>query len=758
MTIDVLTKLVQITGLDLFKTQDAFAKALIAAKISEDVETVLKRLLAKYESISNRSADIHTETKTVIRAAYEMVTREEPFWDKVAGVIMGAYYASLVAKNIGDEAFELNSKKLIEDELLFSDFAKYYSDAALAKLKAATNPNYDYGLTYAGIKLLTTRYTIHSKDGLPLEPIQTMYMRIAMFLAIPEKTEDERVKVAIDIYHAIASQQVSLATPILSNSRKPLHQMSSCFVEVVPDSLLGIYNCLTDFAQVSKHGGGMGIYIGKVRALGSDIRGFKGAAGGVIRWAKLFNDTAIAVDQLGMRQGAVAVYLDIWHKDVLDFMQVRTNNGDDRLKAHDIFPALCIPNHFWDLAERDRDADWHLFCPHEIQQVMGFNLEDTYGDEWLDKYNQCIANEKLSRKVVKVKEVLRLIIKSAVETGTPFIFNRDLVNEANPLKHKGIIYSSNLCTEIAQNMRESAAFDDAELHSESDLAGIRYNPGEIVVCNLASLVLGNINVSDKQSLRHLVRTTVRLLDNVVDLNRYPLAVSKLSHSLTRSLGIGVSGYHHLLCKEGLKWESEEHLKFNDDLFEHISYYAIEASKDLVAEIGRDSFPQFEGSDWHNGSFFTRRSLSSHDDLDWDTLKHEVASKGMRNAYLMAVAPTSSTSIITGTTAGIDPIMNAYYIEEKKGEMLPRVAPDLSIENVWLYKSAHLIDQNWSIRAAGLRQRYIDQAQSLNLYVTHSHKFSDILNYYLNAYKCGVKTIYYVRSKSLEVEECVACAS
>lgn len=264
----------------------------------------------------------------------------------------------------------------------------------------------------------------------------------------------------------LSRMEVTMATPTMSNARKPYHQLSSCFVDTVPDSLDGIYRSLDNFAKVSKFGGGMGMYFGKVRAAGSTIRGFQGAAGGVIRWIRLVNDTAVAVDQLGMRQGAVAVYLDAWHRDLPEFLQLRTNNGDDRMKAHDVFPAVCYPDLFWRLAEENIDAPWHLMCPHEILTVKGYALEDYWGTEWEKRYLDCVNDPRIEKRSVTVKDIVRLVLRSAVETGTPFAFNRDSVNRMNPNGHTGMIYCSNLCTEIAQNMAPIEHIS-TEVHTEN---------------------------------------------------------------------------------------------------------------------------------------------------------------------------------------------------------------------------------------------------------------------------------------------------
>ena len=595
------------------------------------------------------------------------------------------------------------------------------------------------------------RYVIHDFDGTLLETPQEMFLGIAMHLA---RNEKDRMRWVKAFYDMLSLLKVTVATPTLSNSRKPYHQLSSCFIDTVPDSLDGIYRSIDNFAKVSKFGGGMGLYFGKVRATGAPIRGFQGAAGGVIRWIKLVNDTAVAVDQLGMRQGAVAVYLDVWHKDLPEFLQLRTNNGDDRMKAHDVFPAVCYPDLFWRLARDNINAPWYMMCPHEIYTVKGYRLEDSFGADWENKYYDCVNDDRIAKRVIPVKEVVRLILKSAVETGTPFCFNRDHVNRMNPNPHKGMIYCSNLCTEIAQNM---SAIDlisrTVRVENGEEVVVQVTRPGEFVVCNLASLVLGNIDVNDGEELRGIVRTAVRALDNVIDLNFYPVEYAKINNKKYRPIGLGVSGYHHMLAKNGIKWESEEHIAFADRVFEDINYAAVEASCDLAAEKG--SYLYFEGSDWQNGDYFEKRGYTSE---RWAKLRDKVRVAGMRNSYLIAVAPTSSTSIIAGTTAGLDPVMKKFFFEEKKGAMIPRVAPELSPATYWLYKNAHLIDQSYTVRAAGVRQRHVDQAQSLNLYITNDFTMRQVLGLYISAWEEGVKTVYYIRSKSLEVEECESCSS
>jgi len=391
---------------------------------------------------------------------------------------------------------------------------------------------------------------------------------------------------------------------------------------------------------------------------------------------------------------------------------------------------------------------------YEILKTKGYALEDFYGEEWEKRYKDCVADSRINKREIPIKELVRLILKSAVETGTPFAFNRDHANKTNPNPHKGMIYCSNLCTEISQNMSE-IKHKSIEIKTEDGdtLVVTTTIPGDFVVCNLASLVLGNIDLNDEKEIDTIVSSAVRALDNVIDLNFYPIPYAQITNSRYRSIGLGASGYHHALAKNGIAWESEEHLNFADKVFERINYAAIKASSQIAKEKG--SYSYFEGSDWQTGEYFKKRNYV---DEKWKALAEEVKSNGMRNAYLLAVAPTSSTSIIAGTTAGVDPIMNKYFLEEKKGSLMPRVAPSLSPETYWLYKNAHNIEQGWSIRAAGLRQRHIDQAQSVNLYITNEFTFSKVLSLYVKAWEEGVKSIYYVRSRSLEVEECESCSS
>lgn len=739
------------------ESSDASRLDACLARIQKDFPDepyALSALAVKFKSFVKPDMPIDERLASLTRAAVELTCQEAPKWEFIAARLLSFSFRRQLAIDCAERGIETFYDKvrwLTDQDLYGSYILERYTRAEIEQASGFIAPERDELFTYSGLDLLIKRYVITTRRHVSIESPQEMFLGIALHLAMEEKTD--RMGWVRRFYDMLSKLEVTMATPTMSNARKPHHQLSSCFIDTVPDSLEGIYRSIDNFAQVSKFGGGMGMYLGKVRATGGTIRGFEGAAGGVIRWIRIINDTAVAVDQLGMRAGAAAVYLDAWHKDLPEFLQLRTNNGDDRMKAHDVFPAVCYPDLFWRMAGEDMNQDWHLMCPHDILVVKGYALEDYFGEEWEKRYLDCVADPRIPKRTMTIKDIVRLVLKSAVETGTPFTFNRDIVNRANPNPHAGIVYCSNLCTEIAQNMAPVESVSVETRTAEGDTVVVSTTrPGDFVVCNLASLSLGRLAVEDEDALRDVVRAAVRALDNVIDLNFYALEYARITNKRYRSIGLGVSGYHHMLAKRGIRWESDEHLSFADEVFERINRCAVEASADLAAEKG--SYAVFEGSDWQTGAYFDKRG---YDSAPWAAVR-EKAAAGMRNAYLMAVAPTSSTSILSGTTPGIDPIMRRFFLEEKKGGMLPRVAPELSPATYWLYKPAHLIDQTWSVRASGIRQRHVDQAQSMNLYITNDYTMRQVFDLYYEAWKAGVKTVYYVRSKSLEVEECESCAS
>ncbi|HEU5141044.1 MAG TPA: ribonucleoside-diphosphate reductase subunit alpha [Bacillales bacterium] len=684
----------------------------------------------------------------LIRTASEKTSVEEPNWQFVAARLHLNVLYREAAKNRGCSEQGYGSfydliVRLTEDGRYGGYILEHYSPAEIEELDYYIQPERDELFHYLGVKTLTDRYLIRGLDNETLELPQELFMGVAMHLAMKEI---DKLKWAKRFYNVLSRLEMTVATPTLNTARKPDPQLSSCFIDTVDDDLWNIYNVNQSFAQVSKRGGGQGIYVGKVRSRGSDIRGFHDVAGGVIPWIKNYNNTALAVDQLGVRRGAAAIYLDIWHGDILDFLNLKTNNGDDRMKAHDIFPGVCIPDVFMETV-KERGI-WYLFDPHEVRKKKGWSLEDFYGDEFRKRYLDCVDDPEVGKTEIPAIDIMKRLLASCFETGTPFLFFRDTVNNANPNKHKGMIYSSNLCTEICQNMSPTR---HVETTHEDHRITMKLEAGDFVVCNLSSLNLGRVH--SKEDIERVVTCQIRMMDNVIDLNEYPVKQAEITNKRYRAVGLGTSGYHQMLAQLGVAWESEEHLRVAEDLYEWMNYCAVKASNQLAAEKGAYSY--FEGSEWQSGEYF---QLRGYDDEKWRELQKEVRKHGIRNAYLFAIAPTSSTSLIAGSTAGIDPVFKKFFIEEKKNAIIPQTAPNLNEKTMWYYKEAHQIDQHWSIKAAGVRQRHIDQSQSFNLYITPQITAKEMLGLVLSAWENGLKTVYYVRNQSLELDDCVSCSS
>ncbi|MCY0884447.1 MAG: ribonucleoside-diphosphate reductase subunit alpha [Firmicutes bacterium] len=675
---------------------------------------------------------------TLVRLANDKVSVERPHWTFVAARLLlarlyeeAAVNRGLAAPGYGD--FPGLVRHLTTIGRYDPAVLEAYGEEGLRALGALIRPERDRLLNYPGLKHLADRYAIKGLDNEVRELPQEVFLGVAAYLALAERPE-ERLAWAERFYTLLSTLSITMATPTLANARKPGGQLSSCFIDTPEDSILGIFGGLKAFAQVSQNGGGMGVYFGHLRALGSTIRGYKDTGNGVIPWARLYNDTAVSVNQLGQRAGAVALWLDVWHKDIVDWLDLKTNNGDERRKAHDVFPGVTIPDAFMRAVEADEP--WSLFDPHEVEQVMGWRLEDSWGEEWERRYQACVAEPRLSRVTLPALDLMAAIMKSAYETGGPFLLFRDTANRLNPNGHAGMIYSSNLCTEILQN--QSSTIEEGAAESGEGTLTTTARSGDFVVCNLSSIHLGRVD--RLEDLETIIPVQVRMLDNVITLNHLPLPQAVRTNRRYRAIGIGVSGYHEHLVRHGIDWESEEHLAYADRLFERINYLAIRASMELAKERG--AYPLFPGSDWDTGAYFTKRGYTSP---EWQTLAAEVHRHGLRNGYLMAIAPTGSTSVIAGTTASTDPIFKPVFTEEKKGFLIRTVAPGLDARTAPLYKEAHRIDQRWSIRAAAVRQRHLDQSQSVNLYATEDLDEWTFLEWYLLAWKSGLKSLYYFRN-------------
>lgn len=718
---------------------------------SEEFEDKVIRAIQNHEEYNAESI-----TELLINTALENVDENEPHWTFDAAKILLTDLYSKASKN---RAYDKNEKygdfygllKTLGSKGIYSpNLLKKYTASEIKDLSKLIDPEKDLLFDYAGLHLLSTRYLTKDYEGNIYELPQERFLIIAMTL-MQDEDKKKRHELISEAYWALSNLYMTVATPTLANAGLANGQLSSCFIDTVEDSLRGIYNSNTDIADVSKNGGGIGVYMGKVRSRGSDIRGYKGVSSGVVPWIKQLNNTAVSVDQLGTRKGSISVTLDVWHKDIEAFLDLRLNNGDERQRAHDIFPAVSLPDYFMEKVKER--GDWYLFDPHEIKQVMGYSLEDYYDEEegagsFREKYEECVSSNKLTKKKVEAIDIMKRIMRSQLESGTPFMFFRDTVNRMNPNKHAGMIYCSNLCHEITQNQTPTQII--AESIENDDEIVIRKKAGDFVVCNLSSINLGKA-VPDNV-LERLIPIQVRMLDNVIDQNNLPVKQAEITNKKYRSVGLGTFGWHHLLALKNIQWESDEAVQYADKLYEKIAYLTIKSSNELAKEKG--AYPLFEGSDWHTGKYFELRGYNSE---QWNDLKEDVMKFGIRNAYLMAVAPNGSTATIAGTTATIDPIFKAFYYEEKKDYKLPVVAPDLNFKTYDVYrKSAHQLDQFYSIRQNAARQRHIDQSQSFNLYIPNHIRASVLLQLFIEAWEQKMKTIYYVRSTATPVEDCEWC--
>ncbi|MCI7046559.1 ribonucleoside-diphosphate reductase subunit alpha [Helicobacter sp.] len=653
----------------------------------------------------------------------------------------------------------------------------------LEKLDLKIDPQRDLQFTYLGIKTLYDRYLLKDKKGQPIELPQHMFMAIAMFLAQNEK---DPTYWAEQFYDLLSKFEVMAATPTLSNARTPRHQLSSCYIGSTPDNIEGIFDSYKEMALLSKYGGGIGWDFSKIRGLGSFIDGHKNAAGGVIPFLKITNDIAIAVDQLGTRKGAIAVYLEPWHSDIFDFVDIKKNSGEERRRTHDLFPALWIPDLF--MKRVAEDGLWNLF-----DALTCADLTNLYGEAFEKRYIEYENNPDIPKETIKAKDLWKRILTNYFEVGSPFLCFKDNANRANPNSHTGIIRSSNLCTEIFQNTEPNKCFirvefedgtiEDYEENQEvrTDCGIVKLSnkitstdsingkkvfiaqresvDGKTAVCNLASINLSKINT--KEDIERVVPVAIRMLDNVIDLNFYPNRKVKVTNLDTRAIGLGVMGEAQMLAESKIQWGSQKHLEKIDEIMEMISYNAINASCKLAQEKG--VYNDFANSSWSKGIFPIDKANSEAKALvdrgglfgfvyDWDHLREEVKTKGIRNGYLMAIAPTSSISILVGTTQTIEPIYKRKWFEENLSGLIPVVAPNLSLENWNYYTSAYEVDQTFIVKAAAIRQKWIDQGQSMNIFISLDKASGRYLNeIYSLAWRLGLKSTYYLRSQSVEAE-------
>ncbi len=647
-------------------------------------------------------------------------------------------------------------QRAAEHGLVDHELCKY----DLKRLGNALKPERDQLFTYLGLQTLYDRYFIHTDDGIRFELPQAFFMRVAMGLAINELDREAR---AIEFYELLSSFDFMSSTPTLFNSGTCRPQLSSCYLTTVPDDLDGIFSAIKDDALLSKYAGGLGNDWTRVRAMGSHIKGTNGKSQGVVPFLKVANDTAVAVNQGGKRKGAMCAYLETWHLDVEEFLELRKNTGDDRRRTHDMNTANWVPDLF--MKRVCEEGNWTLFSPNDTE-----DLHDLTGKAFEKRYNEYEAMTTDGRirnfKTVKALDLWRRMLSMLYETGHPWITFKDPCNLRSPQQHTGVVHSSNLCTEITLNTSDD----------------------EIAVCNLGSVNLAqhiDENGLNLNKLEKTINTAMRMLDNVIDYNYYSVPQARRSNLRHRPVGLGIMGFQDALYKLRIPYASEMAMDFADSSMEAISYYTIKASTNLAGERG--SYSTFDGSLWSRGilPFDSMRILESERDgyldvnqtsrLDWDTLRNRVRQVGMRNSNSMAIAPTATISNICGVSQSIEPTYQNLFVKSNlSGEFTvvnPYLVRDLKDRGLWddvmvndlkyydgsvqpidrippelkeLYASAFEIDPRWLVEAGSRRQKWIDQSQSLNLYMAEPDG-KKLDNLYKLAWIRGLKTTYYLRS-------------
>ena len=646
--------------------------------------------------------------------------------------------------------------RAVELELVDKELLTYDIDYIAKHI----NPAKDLAFTYLGLQTLYDRYFIHHREQ-RFELPQAFFMRVAMGLAINEKKREERT---VEFYNLISSFDFMCSTPTLFNSGTLRPQLSSCYLSTLPDDLKGIFEGISDDAMLSKFAGGLGNDWSQVRALGSHIKGTNGQSQGVIPFLKVANDTAVAVNQGGKRKGAMCAYLETWHLDIEQFLELRKNTGDDRRRTHDMNTANWIPDLF--MKRLHNDMEWTLFSPHdcpELHDLTGLEFENKY-----EEYEKDADEGKISNfKRLKAVDLWRKILSMLFETGHPWITFKDPCNLRSPQQHVGVVHSSNLCTEITLNTSKD----------------------EIAVCNLGSVNLAAHIDEDKnldvKKLEKTIRTAMRMLDNVIDYNYYSVKKAQDSNAKHRPVGLGLMGFQDALYKLRIPYGSEEAVNFADTSMEQISYFALRSSMELSKERG--PYQTFDGSLWSQGilpidslrNFKKVRGkyldVNMNQTLDWDTLREEIKKNGMRNSNSLAIAPTATISNICGVAQSIEPTYQNLYVKSNlSGEFTvinPYLIKDFKDANIWdevmikdlkyfdgqlssinripdelksIYQTCFEIDTRWLVEAAARRQKWIDQSQSLNLYIpdTDGKKLDSA---YKLAWIRGLKTTYYLRS-------------
>ena len=761
-------------------------------------EIVLDAQLQLFDKIKTVDID-----KALILSAREKIEKEPNYSYAAAGLLLNTLYKEVFKESADSDAFKLqyrksfiqNTKKLVKEGFLNPKLLEY----DLGKLSEALKIRRDKSFKYLGIQILADRYFIR-QDGKIMEAPQSFWMRVSMGLALNEENKEEW---AIKYYNLFSQFLYTSSTPTLFNSGTTHSQLSSCYLNTFDDSIDGIFDGAWQEARKSKYAGGLGLDVTPFRSTGSHIQGTNGISSGLVPWLKIYNDLLVAVNQGGKRPGAGCAYLEPWHLDFEDFLNLRRNTGDERLRCHDMNTAAWIPDEF--MRRVQNEEDWYFFDPSEVVYEGGKTLHDYFGKDFDDRYEDaCRAAEygdiKNFRKT-PAKELWKKMLKVLFETSHPWNTFKDPCNIRYTNQQEGVVRSSNLCTEIT-------------LHTKASKykKGEKVEVGETAVCNLGSVNLLNHlkedNTLDFEKLESTIHTAIRALDSVVDINFYPTKEAENSNLRHRPIGLGMMALHDVCHRMNINIDSDEAIEFNDKLFEFYSYHAILASSKLAKEKGR--YQTFEGSLWSQNKLpidsyadlmkYKRKEFEPKTSLDWNVVRNSIAENGMRNSNVMAIAPTATIGYINGVEQSIEPnfsvlfvyenksgnfyITNPHFVKDMKdaglwsseiASMVKNVDGDLSLlsgvipENIVnKYKTAFDRDMFQLIKANGVRQKWIDQAVSFNLY-NKSTSLKYLNDIYMACWEEGLKTTYYLRNRaaskveksnsenSTKTQEAIACS-
>ncbi|MHD0313320.1 ribonucleoside-diphosphate reductase subunit alpha [Fusobacterium varium] len=735
-------------NLDIIKIREKLIRAC------EGLEVNMVELESYIDSIYQENITTKKIQESLINQAVAMTSFEESDWTYVAGRLLMMETEREVFHKRGFSYGEFyKTIKTLTENGIYDNRLQEYTEDEIKELEKAIDISRDMMYDYAGANMFVNRYLLKYKGNIYELP-QEVFMCIAMLLAI---NEENRVLVAKRFYNALSLKKISLATPILANLRIPKGNLSSCFITAMDDNIESIFYNIDTIAKISKSGGGVGLNVSRIRAKDSMVNGYYNASGGVVPWIKIVNDTAVAVNQQGRRAGAVTVALDSWHLDIELFLELQTENGDQRGKAYDIYPQVVLSDLFMKRVENN--LEWTLVDPYEVRIKYGVELCELYGEKFEEIYKALEKDTSLKlKKAIKARELFKEIMKVQIETGMPYIFFKDRANLMNHNNHKGMIGNGNLCMESFSNFFPSKDFTEKVVEEK----GVRSAKlGEVHTCNLVSLNLAEIA---REELENIVDTAVRMLDNTIDLTKTPIMESDKHNIAYRTIGVGTMGLADYLAREFMIYD--ESLNDIDELFEEIALYSIKSSALLAKNRGQ--YPMFKGSMWDRGVFFQKNKdwymKNSKYATKWNEVFELVAKYGMRNGELTAIAPNTSTSLLMGATASVNPTFSRFYIEKNQKGAVPRVVKYLK-DRAWFYPEFKNVNPQIYVEIMSRIGKWTTQGVSMELIfdLNKNIRAKDIYNTLMSAWKNGCKSVYYIRTIQKntnimnEKEECESCS-